>query len=140
MEEQQTNSVPESTPRDVKHHFTTVTPLSKFLAMVLFIAMPFAGFGLGLKYGMEMKTESLQGVVERTETVAEDTTTAVEPEPTGAPTGKINVKVACESALAYTTFDSGAAADAFVADCIDGKHPEVIDRYIKDLGVDGAAI
>lgn len=30
--------------------WTTVTPLSKFLAMALFIALPFVGFYLGVQY------------------------------------------------------------------------------------------
>lgn len=30
--------------------FTTVTPLSKFIAMALFVALPFFGFYLGIKY------------------------------------------------------------------------------------------
>jgi len=64
----------------------------------------------------------------------------VEPTPSALPQGKINVQVACESALMYTTFTDGAAADAFVAECVEGKHPDVIDRYIESLGVDGATI
>lgn len=66
-----------------------------------------------------------------------------EPEVAPAPTmpqGKIDVRVACESALMYTSFTDGAAADAYVQDCIDGKHPEVIERYISEMGVDGAVI
>lgn len=63
-----------------------------------------------------------------------------EPAPTSLPQGKINVQVACESALMYTTFTDGAAAEAFVAECVEGKHPDVIDRYIESLGVDGATI
>ena len=50
------------------------------------------------------------------------------------PQAKIDPRVACESALAYTTFSSGEEADVFVRDCIDGKHPEVIERYIQDMG------
>lgn len=53
---------------------------------------------------------------------------------------KIDVKVACESALTYTTFLNAEDADKFVAECIDGKHPDVIDRYIESLGVDDAVI
>jgi hypothetical protein len=53
---------------------------------------------------------------------------------------KIDVRVACESALMYTSFTDGAGAEAFVADCVDGKHPEVIERYIQEMGVDGALI
>jgi hypothetical protein len=36
---------------DWKQEITTVTPLSKHLAMILFIILPFAGFWLGMKYG-----------------------------------------------------------------------------------------
>ena len=57
-----------------------------------------------------------------------------------APQGKIDPRVACESALAYMTFPSGVEADAFVEACVEGKHPEVIDRYIKDMGWDAKAI
>lgn len=53
---------------------------------------------------------------------------------------KIDPKVACESALAYMTFDSAAAADAFVAACINGEHPEVIERYKAGFQIDGAAL
>lgn len=35
-----------------KKHFCTVTPFSKFLAMVLVISMPFLGFWVGLKYAV----------------------------------------------------------------------------------------
>lgn len=60
---------------------------------------------------------------------------------TGVPTqGKINPQVACESALVYMTFENGAAADAFVAECVAGEHPEVIERYINEMGIDGAQI
>lgn len=54
---------------------------------------------------------------------------------------KLNIDVVCNSALAYTTFTDGAAAEAFVQDCKDGKHPEVIERYKKDMNLgDGANI
>lgn len=46
--------------------------------------------------------------------------------------GKIDIDTACRGALAYMTFPDGAAADAFVQDCIAGKHPEVIERYRRD--------
>lgn len=53
---------------------------------------------------------------------------------------KLDIKAVCEGALAYTDFVNGEAAVAFVADCVAGKHPEVIERHIKSLGVDGAVI
>lgn len=58
----------------------------------------------------------------------------------GAPQGKLNVQLVCESALTYSTFPTSEEADKFVADCVAGEHPEVIERYISDLGLDGAAI
>lgn len=63
--------------------------------------------------------------------------------PTAAQVGgsaKINPQVVCESALAYMTFPSGADADKFVTDCVAGKHPEVMERFIRDNGLDGATI
>ena len=57
-----------------------------------------------------------------------------------SPQGKIDINVACRSALAYTTFVSGEEAEKFVKDCIDGKHPDVIERYIQSLGINGATI
>jgi hypothetical protein len=74
--------------------------------------------------------------VESGDTVSEDDVD----EPVVMPQGKIDVRVACESALMYTTFTDGASADAYVTDCIDGKHPEVIERFISEMGVDGATI
>jgi hypothetical protein len=56
------------------------------------------------------------------------------------PQGKIDINAVCDGALAYMTFPDGAAADKFVAECKEGKHPEVIERFKQQLGVDGAAI
>ncbi len=53
---------------------------------------------------------------------------------------KIDVQVACESALSYMQFETGEQADKFVAECVAGGHPEVIDRYIESFDLDGAAI
>lgn len=59
---------------------------------------------------------------------------------TTTPTGKMDPRVACESALIYTTFETGEQADMFVAECVEGKYPEVINRYIETLELDGATI
>lgn len=54
---------------------------------------------------------------------------------------KLNIDAVCKSALAYMSFPDGASADAFVTDCKDGKHPEVIERYKADMNLgDGAMI
>jgi hypothetical protein len=52
--------------------------------------------------------------------------------------GKLDINAVCEGALAYMTFPDGASADVFVKDCKEGKHPEVIDRFRKDNGLDDA--
>ena len=55
--------------------------------------------------------------------------------------GKLNINEVCASALTYMTFIDGTSSDKFVAECKEGKHPEVIEHYKAqmDLG-DGAAI
>ncbi len=59
----------------------------------------------------------------------------------GTPSGKIDVSVVCAGALAYMTFPDGAAAETFIAECKEGKHPEVIERYKSELNVgEGATI
>lgn len=55
--------------------------------------------------------------------------------------GKLNINVVCEGALAYMSFPDGASAEKFVAECKEGKHPEVIEQYKLQMGLgDGAAI
>lgn len=51
---------------------------------------------------------------------------------------KIDIEAVCNGALAYMTFTDGKSADLFVKDCIDGKHPEVIERYRADLNLNAA--
>ncbi len=48
---------------------------------------------------------------------------------------KINIDAVCNGALAYMTFSDGKSADLFVKECIDGKHPEVIERYKTELNL-----
>lgn len=55
--------------------------------------------------------------------------------------GKLNIDVVCTSALAYMSFSSGEEAERFVADCKEGKYPEVIEQYKASMNLgDGAAI
>lgn len=53
---------------------------------------------------------------------------------------KINIDEVCRGALVYMSFPDGASAEAFVQECKEGKHPDVIDRYKASLNIDGAAI
>jgi hypothetical protein len=63
------------------------------------------------------------------------------PAGTPAAAGKLDINAICDGALAYMTFADGAAAAKFVADCKEGTHPEVIEKYKKDMQLgDGAAI
>jgi len=58
-----------------------------------------------------------------------------------APQAKIDINAVCEGALAYMTFPDAASADLFVAECKEGKHPEVIEQYKQQMNLgDGAAI
>jgi hypothetical protein len=55
--------------------------------------------------------------------------------------GKININVVCENSLAYMTFPDEASAEKFVAECKEGKHPEVIEHYKAQMNLgDGAGI
>ncbi len=65
-------------------------------------------------------------------------TKMIEPAPFS---GKIDINAVCDGALAYMSFPDGAAAEKFVAECKEGKHPEVIEKFKADMGLgDGAAI
>ena len=55
--------------------------------------------------------------------------------------GKLNVNIICEQAISYMSFVDAKSADIFIADCKEGKHPEVIEKYKKDMNLgDGANI
>ncbi len=55
--------------------------------------------------------------------------------------GKLNINVVCEESLMYMTFENGEKADKFVAECKEGKYPEVIEQYKERMGLgDGATI
>ncbi len=55
--------------------------------------------------------------------------------------GKLDINAICEGALAYMSFPDGASAEAFVAECKEGKHPQVIEDYKKQLNLgEGVAI
>ena len=55
--------------------------------------------------------------------------------------GKIDINAVCDGALAYMTFPDGESAATFVAECKEGKHPEVIEQYKTQMGLgDGAQI
>lgn len=49
--------------------------------------------------------------------------------------GKLDINVVCESALSYMSFPDGESASKFVAECKEGKYPEVIERYKADMNI-----
>lgn len=53
--------------------------------------------------------------------------------------GKIDINTVCEGALAYMTFPSGAEAEAWVAECKRGEHPEVIEQWKQQTGFPGGS-
>ncbi len=59
---------------------------------------------------------------------------------TPLPQGKLDINAVCEGALAYMTFPDAASANAFVAECKEGKHPDVIERYKQDMNLGDAAL
>lgn len=79
--------------------------------------------------------ESLEGDYQ--ENVQGDVQTGVQ----GNVQGKININEVCEGALIRMTFPNGAAAEKFVAECKEGKHPEVIEQFKTEMNLgDGAQI
>lgn len=55
--------------------------------------------------------------------------------------GKLNIDAVCQGALAYMTFTDAQSAATFVAECKEGKHPEVIERFKAQLNLgEGAQI
>jgi hypothetical protein len=54
---------------------------------------------------------------------------------------KLDISTICQGALTYTTFPDAAAAELYVQECKEGKHPDVIERYKEQMNLgDGAAI
>ncbi|MES2014272.1 MAG: hypothetical protein V4437_00460 [Patescibacteria group bacterium] len=51
-----------------KHYFFRVTPISKALALVLFVTLPFIGFFLGLNYSDQSSVPALKGAQEELQT------------------------------------------------------------------------
>lgn len=57
---------------------------------------------------------------------------------TGA-NAKIDINAVCDGALAYMSFTDGDAAAQFVAECKEGKHPEVIEKWKADMNISADA-
>jgi hypothetical protein len=62
-------------------------------------------------------------------------TTDEAPTETGSNSAKIDIEEVCNSALAYMTFENGAAAEAWVEECKRGEHPEAIEQWKIQMGI-----
>ncbi len=49
--------------------------------------------------------------------------------------GKLNINAICDRVTTYMTFTTSKNADTFIADCKEGKHPEVIEKYKVDMNL-----
>ena len=56
-------------------------------------------------------------------------------EETSQPQGKLDINAVCNGALAYMSFPDAVAAEVFVAECKEGKHPEVIAEWRAQKGI-----
>jgi hypothetical protein len=134
--------------------FNEVTWYSKLAtAIFVLIVFPLMMFRVGMEYQKVLELNEGTQIIQKTKThnpktnidsepsIKSDISTSTNQKPMPPVVGaKINPRVACESALAYTTFTDGAASEKFVNECVEGKHPEVIQRYISDMGWDGRTI
>jgi hypothetical protein len=60
---------------------------------------------------------------------------------TDKPQTKLNTDMICEQVTSYMRFADAKSRDAFITDCKEGKHPEVIEKYKTDMHIgDGAQI
>lgn len=72
MEENETHNVEETQMEEstLKKYFCTVTPLSKYLAMVLFVVLSFVGFWIGLSFSLNQQNEEIAVVAKNNEEVS----------------------------------------------------------------------
>jgi len=55
--------------------------------------------------------------------------------------GKLNINLVCEQATSSMKFADAKSKNTFITDCVDGKYPEVIEKYKADMNLgDGAKI
>lgn len=95
--------------------------------LIAFVILVFIAGG----YYLYSHSESVENVMVEDEEVKDEQY---------APTqGKLDINAVCEGALAYMTFPDGESAEAFVEECKEGEHPEVIERYKADMNLGAGA-
>ena len=122
--------------------FNQITWYSKLLsAIFIFGIFPLLMFMAGMEY---QKVLEINESIKTVDTpVGQNPQTIDEPkssQPTTTTNAKLNIRAVCENALSYMSFVDGDAAEKFVDECVEGMHPEVIERYLLDMGVDGKVI
>lgn len=55
------------------------------------------------------------------------------------PEPKVQIEEICRASLTYTTFPEGTDTERYVQECIDGKHPNVIEDFVKRMNAENAA-
>ena len=53
--------------------------------------------------------------------------------------GKLNINLVCEQATETMRFVDAESREAFIADCVAGNHPEVIEKYKADMNLGAGA-
>ncbi len=53
--------------------------------------------------------------------------------------GKLNISFVCEQATETMRFADAASRATYIADCVAGKHPEVIEKYKADMNLGAGA-
>ena len=51
------------------------------------------------------------------------------------PTSKLDIDTICTEAVAYMSFPNSVEADAWVAACVRGEHPEAIEEWKRMNGI-----
>lgn len=49
------------------------------------------------------------------------------------PEPKVQIEEICRASLSYTTFPAGTDTESYVQECIEGKHPQVIEDYVQRM-------
>ena len=53
--------------------------------------------------------------------------------------GKLNINLVCEQATETMRFADAESREAFIADCVAGRHPEMIEKYKADMNLGAGA-
>ncbi len=133
-------------------HLDTTSPQTKECAFGLltddgvYYAVNFGQFGNSMEQFQSGEHITAEGFVVIKEALSTDQwakynmkgiftiTKMIDPAPVQGQ-GKLNINVICDEAIIYMTFTDGESAERFVAECKQGKHPQVIEDYKIRMGL-----